>query len=337
MQGTNGGYRLAREASNISALEVIRVIDGPIILTKCFTEHAGCDQTALCPVREPLRKVHEGILRLLAEFLYPIWRAKKCRFQASARLYNIQLTRLSGLPNGTTMKLPIYMDNHATTPMDPRVFEAMLPYFTEDLRQRRQPQPQLRLGSRRSGREGAQADRRPDRRNAERDRFHQRRHRIEQSGDQGRGRDVCRKGQPHHHRGDRAQGGARHLQAARESTASASPICRCRQNGLIDLDQLREAITDKTILISIMYANNEIGVIQPIAEIGKIAKERGVLFHTDAVQAVGKVPVNVIKDNIDLMSISGAQDVRPEGRRRAVRAPAESARAADGADGRRRP
>src|SRR5438045_2400996 len=58
--------QLAREASNICALEAIRVIDGPIILTKCFTEHAGCDQTALCPVREPLRKVHEGILRLLA-------------------------------------------------------------------------------------------------------------------------------------------------------------------------------------------------------------------------------------------------------------------------------
>jgi Rrf2 family protein len=65
-QGTNGGYRLAREARDISALEVIRTIDGPIILTQCFTEHTGCDQSALCPVREPLRKVHEGILGLLS-------------------------------------------------------------------------------------------------------------------------------------------------------------------------------------------------------------------------------------------------------------------------------
>lgn len=65
-QGTNGGYRLARPAQDISALEVIRTIDGPIILTQCFTEHTGCDQSALCPVREPLRKVHEGILGLLA-------------------------------------------------------------------------------------------------------------------------------------------------------------------------------------------------------------------------------------------------------------------------------
>ena len=65
-QGTNGGYRLSRPAQEINALEVIRTIDGPIILTKCFTEHPGCDQSTLCTVREPLRKVHEGILNLLA-------------------------------------------------------------------------------------------------------------------------------------------------------------------------------------------------------------------------------------------------------------------------------
>ena len=81
----------------------------------------------------------------------------------------------------------------------------------------------------------------------------------------------------------------------------------------MDLDQLRAAITDKTILVSIMYANNEIGVLQPVAEIGKIAKERGVLFHTDATQAVGKVPVDVIKDNIDLMSISAHKMYGPKG------------------------
>jgi len=65
-QGTNGGYRLSRDPQDINALEIVRTIDGPIILTKCFTEHPGCDQSALCTVREPLRKVHEGILRLLA-------------------------------------------------------------------------------------------------------------------------------------------------------------------------------------------------------------------------------------------------------------------------------
>src|SRR5262249_8001722 len=75
-----------------------------------------------------------------------------------------------------------------------------------------------------------------------------------------------------------------------------------QQDGLVDLNQLRDALTDKTILVSIMYANNEIGVIQPVAEIGKICKEKGILFHSDAVQAAGKVPVNVLSDNIDILS-----------------------------------
>lgn len=66
VQGTNGGYRLGREASRINALEVIRAIDGPIILTSCFTDHGACDQSERCNVREPLRKIHEGILGLLA-------------------------------------------------------------------------------------------------------------------------------------------------------------------------------------------------------------------------------------------------------------------------------
>ncbi len=86
-----------------------------------------------------------------------------------------------------------------------------------------------------------------------------------------------------------------------------------QQNGLVDLDQLKAAITDKTVLISIMHANNEIGVLQPIREIGRIARERGVLLHTDATQSVGKVPVNVLDDNIDLMSISAHKMYGPKG------------------------
>jgi len=86
-----------------------------------------------------------------------------------------------------------------------------------------------------------------------------------------------------------------------------------QQNGLIDLEMLKAAFTDKTILVTIMYANNEIGVIQPIAEIGRMCKERGVLFHTDAVQAVGKVPVNVIADNIDILSLTGHKIYGPKG------------------------
>ena len=84
-------------------------------------------------------------------------------------------------------------------------------------------------------------------------------------------------------------------------------------NGLIDLNQLRAALTDKTILISIMYANNEIGVIQPISEIGRIAQERGVTFHCDATQAVGKIPVDVNREHIDLLTLSAHKIYGPKG------------------------
>ena len=86
-----------------------------------------------------------------------------------------------------------------------------------------------------------------------------------------------------------------------------------QKDGRIDLDQLRDAITDKTVLITIMAANNEIGVLQPVAEIGAIAKEKGVLFHTDAVQVAGKVPFDVNQTKADLVSISAHKMYGPKG------------------------
>ena len=90
--------------------------------------------------------------------------------------------------------------------------------------------------------------------------------------------------------------------------------------GLVDLDALRAAMTPRTILVSVMAANNEIGTIQPLAEIGAIAHEHGALLHTDAAQAAGKIPIDVRAMNIDLLSLTGAQVLRAEGLRRAVRA-----------------
>ena len=85
------------------------------------------------------------------------------------------------------------------------------------------------------------------------------------------------------------------------------------KNGIVDLEQLKSAIREDTILISVMYANNEIGTIQPIREIGKIAHEHGILFHTDAVQAFGQVPINVDEDQIDMLSASGHKLNGPKG------------------------
>ncbi len=117
-----------------------------------------------------------------------------------------------------------------------------------------------------------------------------------------------------YHRQDGAEGAAvldtcRHL----EQQGFEVTYLPVQQNGLLDLDVLRAAITDKTVLVSVMAVNNEIGVIQPLAEIGKICRERKVFFHTDAAQAAGKILLDVEAMNIDLMSISGHKIYGPKG------------------------
>jgi len=210
------------------------------------------------------------------------------------------------------MKTPIYFDNHATTPTDPRVVDAMLPYFT------------MKFGNAASRNHsfGWEAEKAvDDARKKIADLIGATSKEIVFTSGATESDNLAIKGVAEMY----AEKGNHIITAATEHKAILDTCKKLEKHGyrvtylplkadgLVDLDMLRESITDKTILITIMYANNEIGVIQPIAEIGKLAHERGVLFHTDGVQAVGKVPVNVIKDNIDLMSISAHKIYGPKG------------------------
>jgi cysteine desulfurase len=210
------------------------------------------------------------------------------------------------------MKLPIYMDYHATTPMDPRVFEVMKPYFLQTFGNAASRNHSF-------GWEAEEAVEKSRKQIASL--IGATAKEIVFTSGATESNNLALKGVAEMY----AEKGNHIITAATEHKAILDTCKRLEKhgirvtylpvqtNGLIDLDQLQAAITDKTILISIMYANNEIGVIQPIAELGKIAKSKGVLLHTDATQAVGKVPVNVIKDNVDLMSLSGHKMYGPKG------------------------
>ncbi len=210
------------------------------------------------------------------------------------------------------MKLPIYMDYHATTPMDPRVFEAMKPYFMETFGN----------SASRNHSFGWQAEEAVEKsRKQIADLIGATPKEIVFTSGATESNNLALKGVAEMY----AEKGNHIITAATEHKAVLDTCKRLEKhgirvtylpvqsNGLIDLEMLKEAITDKTILVSIMYANNEIGVLQNMAEIGKLAKSKGVLVHSDATQAVGKVPVNVIKDNIDLMSMSGHKIYGPKG------------------------
>ena len=210
------------------------------------------------------------------------------------------------------VKLPIYMDNHATTRMDQRVLDEMVPYFVE------------KFGNAAS-------------------RNHEFGWVAEQAVDQARERiakligatskeiiftsgatesdNLALKGVAQMYR----EKGNHIITQVTEHKAVLDTCKRLEKEGFrvtylpvqkdgrIDLEDLKRAIDDKTILVSIMAANNEIGILQPIREIGAICHEKGVLFHTDAVQAIGKVPFNVIQDNVDLASITGHKLYGPKG------------------------
>jgi cysteine desulfurase len=218
----------------------------------------------------------------------------------------------SSTPLPKDVKLPIYMDNHATTPLDPRVLEAMMPYLTgvfgnaasrnhsfgweaEKAVEKAREQVAKLIGA--TAKEIIFTSGATESNNLAlkgiAEMYRERgNHIITQVTEHKAILDTCKKLEKQGYRVTYLPVGA---------------------DGLIDLEDLKRAIDDKTILVSIMFANNEIGVLQPVREIGAICKEKGILFHTDGVQAVGKIPVDVQKDNIDVMSLSGHKIYGPKG------------------------
>jgi len=211
------------------------------------------------------------------------------------------------------VKLPIYMDNHATTPLDPRVLEAMMPYLT------------VKFGNAASRNHsfGWEAEEAVDKARAQIAALINAKSKeiiftsgatesdnlaikgvVEFNKEKGNHVITC----VTEHKA--VLDSCRALERLGKATVTYLPVDKY---GMVSADDVRKAITDKTVLITIMWANNEIGTIHPVAQIGKIAKERGVLFHCDAVQAVGKVPVDVEAAGIDLMSMSGHKIYGPKG------------------------
>ncbi len=210
------------------------------------------------------------------------------------------------------LKLPVYLDNNATTPMDPRVLEAMTPYFLEHFGN----------AASRNHPFGWEAEEAVDyaREQVAKLIGADPKEIIFTSGAT-EADNLALKGvyEMYASKGN-------HIITATTEHKAVLDTCKhiqkmggevtyleVQENGLIDLKQLEAAIRPTTILIAIMYANNEIGVIQPVKEISKIAKKHGALFFSDATQAVGKIPVDVNADGIDLMAFSAHKMYGPKG------------------------
>src|SRR5246500_4069782 len=236
----------------------------------------------------------------------PLGEEKLQQRKSERQKFEQQTTSANGI------KLPIYMDNHATTPMDPRVLEEMLPYFMEKF--------------------GNAASRNHSFGWAAEEGVELARERVAKvigatakeivfTSGATESDNLAIKGVAEMYR----EKGNHIITAVTEHKAVLDTCKRLekygyrvtympvQKDGLVDLDDLKRAMDNKTILVTIMAANNEIGVLQPIAEIGKLCHERGVIFHTDATQYVGKVPMDVIKQNIDLASISAHKMYGPTG------------------------
>lgn len=215
-------------------------------------------------------------------------------------------------PANSNMKLPVYLDYQATTPMDPRVLEKMLPYFTEKF-----GNPHSRSHAYGWETEAA-ADLAREQVAAL---INATEKEIIFTSGATESNNIAIKGVARFYKDKK-----NHIITPQTEHKCVLDSCRhleqegfevtylpVQKNGLMDLAELRAAIKPNTGLISVMAVNNEVGVIQPLAEIGKICREHGIFFHTDAAQGFGKIPLDVEAMNIDLMSISGHKIYGPKG------------------------
>ncbi len=211
------------------------------------------------------------------------------------------------------MKFPLYLDNHSTTPMDPRVLETMLPYFVE----------KFGNAASRNHAFGWEAEEAVEQARKQIARLiHADSKEIVFTSGATESDNLAIKGvmEMYREKGDHiitcltehraVLDTAKALEAKKGIKVTYLPVDK---TGRVNPDDVRNAITEKTILISIMMANNEIGTINPVKEIGKIAKEKGILFHCDATQGVGKIPVDVQEMGIDLMAFTAHKIYGPKG------------------------
>lgn len=210
------------------------------------------------------------------------------------------------------MKLPIYLDNHSTTPCDPRVLEMMLPYFTE----------KFGNSASRNHSFGWEAEEAVEvARKQIAHLIHADAKELIFTSGATESDNLALQGvvEMYREKGNHIITGSTEHRAVIDTAkylekkgikVTFLPVDKA---GMVSPDEVRNAITDQTILISIMMANNEIGTINPVAAIGKVAKEKGVLFHCDATQGVGKIPVNVQEMGIDLMSFTAHKIYGPKG------------------------
>jgi len=308
VRGAQGGYILARSPENINVGEIIRAMEGPIAPVNCVSEvePTECDQSDVCITRAVWARVRDSI----AEVLDSISLADMCR--DAERIKKIQNNDMHYIQKKEESQLRrVYMDHSATTPVRTEVAEEMYKYITEYFgnptslhyfgRQVRNAVEEARekvakaIGAKTneivftSG--GTESDNMAI-------------HGVAYAN-KNRGNHIITSAVEHH--------AVLNTVKALGKEGFTITILPVDKYGMVNPDDVANAITDKTILVTIMHANNEVGTIQPIQEISKITREHGVIFHTDAVQSFGKIPVNVDDLGVDLLTISGHKIYAPKG------------------------